>query len=145
MHPSSKARNADLPRWLDWFNRSRQHSALKGFSPLSAVNKPDENPQLGEPYLSLAFPDRQGIANQWPRGEVSVWLVVEAANSTSMATPRDQLSAPIDIPLCGREHHNLKTRNVAWVERPLPHLFGVCQTRKPCVVILDLTNNYSSF
>ena len=37
-HPSSDARNADLPRWLDWFNRSRPHSALKNLSPLSAVN-----------------------------------------------------------------------------------------------------------
>lgn len=37
-HPSSDARNADLPRWLDWFNRSRPHSALNGLSPLSAVN-----------------------------------------------------------------------------------------------------------
>lgn len=37
-HPTSAARNADLPRWLDWFNTSRPHSALKGLSPLSAVN-----------------------------------------------------------------------------------------------------------
>mgnify|MGYP001765404066 CR=1 FL=1 len=37
-HPSSAARNADLPRWLDWFNRSRPHSALNGLSPLSRVN-----------------------------------------------------------------------------------------------------------
>jgi len=37
-HPSSAARNDDLPRWLDWFNRSRPHSALKGLTPLSAVN-----------------------------------------------------------------------------------------------------------
>ena len=37
-HPSSKARNADLPRWLDWFNRARPHSALNGLSPLSRVN-----------------------------------------------------------------------------------------------------------
>lgn len=37
-HPSSKARNADLPRWLDWFNRSRPHSALNGLSPLARVN-----------------------------------------------------------------------------------------------------------
>lgn len=37
-HPSSNARNADLPRWLDWFNRSRPHSALNGRPPLSAVN-----------------------------------------------------------------------------------------------------------
>ena len=38
MYPSSEARNADLPRWLDWFNRSRPHSALKGLPPISAVN-----------------------------------------------------------------------------------------------------------
>jgi transposase InsO family protein len=37
-HPSSAARNADLPRWLDWFNRSRPHSALNGQSPLKRVN-----------------------------------------------------------------------------------------------------------
>ncbi|MCE8430401.1 hypothetical protein LZ186_02540 [Rhodovulum sulfidophilum] len=30
--------NADLPRWLDWFNRSRPHSALNGLPLLSAVN-----------------------------------------------------------------------------------------------------------
>jgi len=37
-YPNSAARNADLPRWLDWFNRSRPHSALNGLSPLSRVN-----------------------------------------------------------------------------------------------------------
>ena len=37
-HPSSQARNADLPRWLDWFNTSRPHSALKGLAPIEAVN-----------------------------------------------------------------------------------------------------------
>lgn len=37
-HPSSAARNADLPRWLDWFNRSRPHSALNGQSPAARVN-----------------------------------------------------------------------------------------------------------
>jgi transposase InsO family protein len=37
-HPTSQARNADLPRWLDRFNRSRPHSALKGLPPLSMVN-----------------------------------------------------------------------------------------------------------
>ncbi|TDL76012.1 IS481 family transposase [Palleronia sediminis] len=37
-HPSSAARNADLPRWLDWFNRSRPHSALSGLPPLKRVN-----------------------------------------------------------------------------------------------------------
>lgn len=37
-HPTSTARNADLPRWLDWFNRSRPHSALNGLSPFSRVN-----------------------------------------------------------------------------------------------------------
>lgn len=34
----STAPNADLPRWLDWFNRSRPHSALNGLPPLVAVN-----------------------------------------------------------------------------------------------------------
>ncbi|WP_407647761.1 integrase core domain-containing protein [Halovulum marinum] len=37
-HPTSTARNADLPRWPDWFNRPRPHSAPNGLSPLSAVN-----------------------------------------------------------------------------------------------------------
>lgn len=37
-HPSSNARNADLPRWIDWFNRSRPHSALNGLAPISRVN-----------------------------------------------------------------------------------------------------------
>lgn len=37
-HPSSSARNADLARWLDWFNRARPHSALNGLSPQSRVN-----------------------------------------------------------------------------------------------------------
>jgi transposase InsO family protein len=37
-HPSSAARNNDLPRWLDWFNRSRPHSALNGLSPAKRVN-----------------------------------------------------------------------------------------------------------
>jgi transposase InsO family protein len=37
-HPSSQARNADLPRWLDWFNQSRPHSALNGMPPLERVN-----------------------------------------------------------------------------------------------------------
>ena len=37
-HPSSAARNCDLPRWLDWFNRARPHSALNGLSPRQRVN-----------------------------------------------------------------------------------------------------------
>lgn len=37
-HPSANARNADLPRWLDWFNRSRPHSALNGLTPRQRVN-----------------------------------------------------------------------------------------------------------
>ena len=37
-HPSSAARNDDLPRWLDWFNRTRPHSALNGLPPLNRVN-----------------------------------------------------------------------------------------------------------
>ncbi|OZA11058.1 MAG: hypothetical protein B7Y02_09415 [Rhodobacterales bacterium 17-64-5] len=37
-YPTSNARNADLPRWLDWFNRATPHSALNGSSPLARVN-----------------------------------------------------------------------------------------------------------
>lgn len=37
-HPSSAARNNDLTRRLDWFNRSRPHSALNGLSPVKWVN-----------------------------------------------------------------------------------------------------------
>lgn len=37
-HPSSAARNNDLTRWLDWFNRVRPHSALNGLSPRQRVN-----------------------------------------------------------------------------------------------------------
>ncbi len=37
-HPSSTARNADLPRWLDCFNWTRPQSALKDLSPLKRVN-----------------------------------------------------------------------------------------------------------
>lgn len=37
-HPSSDARNTDLLRWLDWFNRSRPHSALNGLTPIQRLN-----------------------------------------------------------------------------------------------------------
>lgn len=37
-YPTSNARNADLRRWLDWFNRSRPHSALNGLPPFTRVN-----------------------------------------------------------------------------------------------------------
>lgn len=37
-YPSAQTRNADLPRWLDWFNRARPHSALNGLPPFSRVN-----------------------------------------------------------------------------------------------------------
>lgn len=37
-YPTSNARNADLRRWLDWFNRSRPHSALNGRPPFTRVN-----------------------------------------------------------------------------------------------------------
>ena len=37
-YPTSEARNTDLPRWLDWFNRTRPHSALNRRPPLSQVN-----------------------------------------------------------------------------------------------------------
>ena len=35
---TSEARKRDLPRWLDWYNRKRSHSALKGQSPAVAMN-----------------------------------------------------------------------------------------------------------
>ena len=35
---SSAARNHDLHRWLDWFNRRRPHSALRGQPPALALN-----------------------------------------------------------------------------------------------------------
>lgn len=37
-YATSDARNRDLPRWLDWFNVRRPHSALKGRSPELALN-----------------------------------------------------------------------------------------------------------
>jgi len=37
-YTSSDARNGDLPRWLDWFNLRRPHSALKGQAPTQALN-----------------------------------------------------------------------------------------------------------
>ena len=37
-YASSDARNRDLPRWLDWFNLRRPHSALKGQAPTKALN-----------------------------------------------------------------------------------------------------------
>lgn len=37
-YASSDGRNRDLPRWLDWFNTTRPHSALNGRSPNSALN-----------------------------------------------------------------------------------------------------------
>lgn len=37
-YPTSARRNADLTRWLDWFNAMRPHSALNGRSPAEAVN-----------------------------------------------------------------------------------------------------------
>ena len=35
---SSDSRSADLPRWLDWYNRNRPHSALNAQPPASALN-----------------------------------------------------------------------------------------------------------
>jgi transposase InsO family protein len=35
-HPLSAAKNADLPRRLDWCNRSRPHSAFNGLPPINA-------------------------------------------------------------------------------------------------------------
>ena len=37
-HPSSAARNKDLPRRLDWFNRSKSHSALNSLSPIDRLS-----------------------------------------------------------------------------------------------------------
>lgn len=37
-NPSSSARNADLPRWLDWLNTRRPHSALNGLAPEKRMN-----------------------------------------------------------------------------------------------------------
>lgn len=37
-YPSSDRRSADLPRWLDWYNRNRPHSALNAQPPLAALN-----------------------------------------------------------------------------------------------------------
>lgn len=37
-YASSAARNRDLPRWLDWFNLRRPHSAIKGQAPATAMN-----------------------------------------------------------------------------------------------------------
>ncbi len=35
---SSQSRSADLPRWLDWYNRRRPHSALRRLAPIAALN-----------------------------------------------------------------------------------------------------------
>ncbi len=37
-YPSADARSADLPRWLDWYNTGRPHSALNASTPASAMN-----------------------------------------------------------------------------------------------------------
>jgi transposase InsO family protein len=37
-YASSNARNRDLPRWLDWFNAKRPHSAIKDQTPAQALN-----------------------------------------------------------------------------------------------------------
>lgn len=37
-YATSAARNRDLPRWLDWFNLRRPHSAHNGQSPITALN-----------------------------------------------------------------------------------------------------------
>ena len=38
LYCSSRARNEDLERWLDWYNQNRPHSALKAQPPISALN-----------------------------------------------------------------------------------------------------------
>ena len=38
VYVNSNARNHDLPRWLDWFNGARPHSALNGKAPAQALN-----------------------------------------------------------------------------------------------------------
>ena len=60
-----------------------------------------------------------------------MWLVVEAANSTSIATPRDELCAPIDISFYGRKHHNRHTPNVVGAEHQALHPFSTRQISKP--------------
>ncbi|MEP2780962.1 MAG: integrase core domain-containing protein, partial [Pseudoruegeria sp.] len=35
---SSLTREADLPRWLDWYNAKRPHMGIKGKMPLQALN-----------------------------------------------------------------------------------------------------------
>ena len=37
-YASSQSRSDDLPRWLDWYNQKRPHSALKRQSPAQALN-----------------------------------------------------------------------------------------------------------
>lgn len=37
-YKSSLTREADLPRWIDWYNQNRPHSALKHLSPAQALN-----------------------------------------------------------------------------------------------------------
>ena len=38
LYPTSDARAADLPRWLDWYNSRRPHGAHEGRSPRQALN-----------------------------------------------------------------------------------------------------------
>ncbi|MEP5807846.1 MAG: integrase core domain-containing protein [Roseobacter sp.] len=35
---SSLTREADLPRWLDWYNAKRPHMGIKGKTPLQVLN-----------------------------------------------------------------------------------------------------------
>lgn len=37
-YPSSDSRARDLPRWIDWYNRKRPHSAIGGRPPCVALN-----------------------------------------------------------------------------------------------------------
>ena len=37
-YPSSDARARDLPRWIDWYNQERPHSAIGSRPPVDALN-----------------------------------------------------------------------------------------------------------
>ncbi len=41
----------------------------------------------------------------------------------------------MDIPFYGREHHNLQTPNVDWIEQQRIHLFIIRQTSEPNFIL----------